>query len=178
MPDAVSEAPTRRPMRSRFGLRALSLVIIAVFAAVAASLYVGASRLGHDQEHRLLVDRTREIGSLLQSAIGSGLQQSLISLASAAQQSPSTFARVAHGGIAATGTATVALVRHTPSGWTVDTAVGTELKAGRLLSGAQSAIVNAAGAQMKSDILTIAPHDSRLVLTLGSPSAPAGTVIY
>ena len=80
---AVPGADDAPPLRERRGLRPLTIGVLVGFMAVAVGLDVGAGRVARDQEHRLLAERTGEVGELLASAVGSTVQATVLGLASA-----------------------------------------------------------------------------------------------
>jgi signal transduction histidine kinase len=158
-------------------MRKLSAVVLAVFVAVAGVLYIGANRLVNDQEKRLLTERTAEVGELLNSAVGTSLQSSLVSFAAKAQQ-PAAFTQAAAAAVSSGSVAAVAVISHTSTGWVVSSGAGTALSVGQNVTGPRLALIESAGAKLQSDMIVVAQGQSRLALVLGPPSAPAGTVVY
>jgi signal transduction histidine kinase len=174
---AFETEPTHRSSRSR--LRGLSVVVLAMFAIVAVGLFVGASRLNADAERRLLAERTAEVGGLLSSSVGTGLQSSLSSLATAAQQSPRTdFIRSAQNQLTSPSVVAIALVVHRGPSWVVQASAGKALVSGQTLTGPRRALVESAGGKICSDVFVVSTGQSRLGVVLGSPVAPSGTVVY
>jgi signal transduction histidine kinase len=162
----------------RWGLRALSIVVLAVFAVVAGVLFVATSRLAGDQERRLINERAAEVGELLSSAVGTGFQSSLTSLATAAQQSPTGFAQAAQTQLASGAVAGIALVVGRGPDWVVQASIGKGLAAGLTLTGSRRSVVEAAGAQIHTDLVVVSPGVSRLAVALKSPVSAAGAVVY
>jgi signal transduction histidine kinase len=161
-----------------FYLRSLSLFVIAMFVIVAVGLLVVTTRLKDDQERRLLANRTTEIGSILSSSVGTGLQASLTSLATAAQQSPQTgFARSARSQLTDT-VSSIALVAHRGSSWVVQASVGKALVPGETLTGSRRSLVESAGGKLHSGVFVVSEGQSRLGVAIGPPVAPSGTVVY
>jgi signal transduction histidine kinase len=174
MTDRTGSAHCRR----RWGLRAVSIVVVAVFAVVAGVLFVATSRLAGDQERRLINERAAEVGELLSSAVGTGFQSSLTSLATAAQQSPTGFAQAAKSQLASGAVAGIALVVQRGPDWVVQTSVGKGLAAGLTLTGSRRSVVEAAGARIHTDLVVVSPGVSRLAVALKSPVSAAGAVVY
>jgi signal transduction histidine kinase len=159
-------------------LRRLSLAVLIVFVLAAVGLFIGASRIAGDQDQRLLTERTAEVGELLSSALGSSLQSSLTSLATATKQSPESFGAAAQTLVTSSSVAAIALIAHRGSNWIVQAAAGTALQPGQTLSGPRVAIVESAGAKLHSDLFVVSADQSRLGAVIGPPVAAAGTVVY
>src|SRR6266516_4351911 len=162
----------------RWGLRAVSIVVLAVFAVVAGVLFVATSRLAGDQERRLLNERAAEVGELLSSAVGTGFQSSLTSLATPAQQSPTGFAQAAKSQLASGAVAGIALVVRRGPDWVVQASIGKGLAAGLTLTGSRRSVVEASGARIHTDLVVVSPGVSRLAVALKSPVSAAGAVVY
>jgi signal transduction histidine kinase len=159
------------------GLRPLSIVVFAIFIVIAGVMYFVTSRLADDQEQRLINERTGEVGTLLSSAVGTGLQASLTGLAAAAQ-SPAGFTEGAQSQLAASPTiAGISLVVHRGSDWVVRTTAGKALTAGQTLTGPRRSLLDATGAQMHADVIVVSPGVSRLAIAVRPPGAP-GTAVY
>ncbi|MFL6100315.1 MAG: sensor histidine kinase [Actinomycetales bacterium] len=160
-------------------MRGLSIVVLATFVAIAAGLYVGSRHLANDQEQRLLEERTGEVGTLLSSAIGTGLTGSLTSLATLAQQ-PTTaaFQRAATSTAATGNAASVAFVKKVGTAWVVQASAGSSLHVGDALSGPRLALAQAADGQLRSDVFVVSAGQSRLGVVLGAPVSRAGTAVY
>lgn len=173
----IENAPVGTQRRKN--LRRLSWVVLAVFIVIAVALFFLVSRQADNQERRLLNERTAEVGLLLSGSLSASLQSSLTSLASAAQESADDFRKSA-AAVTGTGasTTTVALVAHQGSNWVVQAAAGKALTTGQTLTGSRLTLVAATEDKIRSDILVVAPRQTRLAVTLGPPAAPAGTVIY
>ena len=91
LPDVQPPDPAVR--RSSVPLRALSVVVLLVVAAIAISGFVVTRRVVSDQEQKLLKQRTDEAGLYLSSLIGSVSTElgSLASTAAATKVSPAAF---------------------------------------------------------------------------------------
>ena len=159
-------------------LQRLTIAVLVVFVAAAIGLYVGATKLVGDQEHRLLKERTAEVAELLSGSIGVSLTSSLAPLAAAAQESPAAFLQEAQDAAASSTVAATALVAKQGGTWTVQAAVGQALQTGQTLDDARLALVSSADGQIHTDLFTLPGNQSRLGITLGPPVAPAGSVIY
>ena len=172
---ADGTARTRR--RWRLGLRPLSIVVLAIFIAIAGVLFFVTSRLADDQERRLINERTAEVGTLLSSAVGTGLQASLTALGTAAQ-SPAGFTAAAQSQLASsTTTAGIALVARRGPDWVVQATAGKALTVGQTLTGPRRSLLDATGAQMHADVIVVSPGVSRLAIAVKPPSA-VGAVVY
>jgi len=145
---------------------------------VAGVLFVATSRLAGDQERRLLNERAAEVGELLSSAVGTGFQSSLTSLATPAQQSPTGFAQAAKSQLASGAVAGIALVVRRGPDWVVQASVGKGLAAGLTLTGSRRSVVEASGARIHTDLVVVSPGVSRLAVALKSPVSAAGAVVY
>jgi signal transduction histidine kinase len=173
---ADGTARTRR--RWRLGLRPLSIVVLAIFIGVAGVLFVVTRHLANDQERRLLNERTAEVGSLLSSAVGTGLQGSLTALAATAQQSPVGFTEAANSQLASGAVAAIALVVRRGQDWVVQATAGTALKAGQTLIGPRRSFVDAArGAQIHADVIVVSEGVSRLAVAIKPPTG-SGAAVY
>jgi signal transduction histidine kinase len=87
--DVQAPAPARRSRR----LRALSVVVLVVVAAIVVAGFLVTRQVVHDQERKLLKQRTDEAGLYLSSLIGSVSTElgSLASTAAATKVSPAAF---------------------------------------------------------------------------------------
>ncbi len=172
---AARTAPRRR--RWRLGLRPLSIVVLAIFIVMTGVLFVVTNHLADDQEQRLISERTAEVGSLLSTAVATGLQASLTGLGAAAQ-SPATFTAAAQSQLAAsTTTAGVALAERRGPDWVVQAAAGKAFTVGQTLTGPRRSVLDATSAQLHSDVIAVSPGVSRLAIAVKPPTA-AGAVVY
>ena len=163
----------------RLRLRRLSVGVLVVFAVVAVGLFIGTSRVAADQNKRLLVERTAEVGELLSSSVGTGLGSSLTSLAAGGQVlTAASFTHNAQGLVTSDAVAAIALIEHRGSSWVVEAAVGKALTPGQTLTGPRLLIVQSAGAKLRSDLFAVSPTDSRLGAAMGPPVSSPGTVLY
>jgi signal transduction histidine kinase len=153
--------------------------VLVGFLALAVGLYVGAARVADDQEHRLLAERTGEVGELLATALSTTLQADLLALATASQQpSGQAFSRLAQSQVGSSPTTTVALLAGSGSTWAVHQSFGPNLAAGQRLTGQPLALAQAADAQLRSRVLVLPGGKKLLVVALGSPATAPGTVVY
>jgi signal transduction histidine kinase len=169
---------TDTPGRRAWHLRALTIGVLVGFVAVAVGLYVGSRQIRRDQEHRLLVERTGEVGELLGTAVATTLQANLITLAAASQESGQAFQQAAAGQIGSSTTTSIALLAQQGSDWVVRQSAGTGLSTGQRLSGQRLALVRATGTKLHSGTFTVSPGHARLAVVLGAPAAPPGTAVY
>jgi signal transduction histidine kinase len=173
----MAEGTARTRRRWRLGMRPLSIVVLAIFIAMTGVLFAVTSHLADDQEQRLINERTAEVGSLLSSAVASGLQASLTGLAAAAE-SPADFTAAGQAQLASsTTTAGVALVVRRGPDWVVQATAGKALTVGQTLIGARRSVLDATGVQLHSDVITVSPGVSRLAIAVRPPSA-AGAAVY
>ncbi|MDQ1748478.1 MAG: hypothetical protein QOD07_2741 [Frankiaceae bacterium] len=167
----------------RRALRPVSVLALLVMLAITA----GATWLVHvavrDQEQRLLKERASEIGLLLDQAIAAipaGLDEQGAALRYSGR-STTAYVQVAQRAAAANqGKVTFAWLRPTPDhhGYRVLAAVGDGLHEGQLVTDMRSATFDRA---LTTDQIVPTPiigSDRRLGFALGSPAAPAGTVLY
>ncbi len=174
-------APKRESanVRHLLRVRGLTAMVLSIFVVAAAGLYVGANRISGDQEQRLLSERTAEVGELLSSALGTALQGSLVALATAAQQTPASFTRLAQSQITPPSTETIALIVRHGSTWTVQAAAGPALKPGQTISGPRMALIQSAGAKVNTTLFQgSTAGQSRLGAAIGPPLTASGTVVY
>ena len=113
-------------------LRPVSAVTLAVMLLATAGLTIGANRLVDDQENRLIKERANEVALLLSVGL-SNITTEINSLTTLVRSDgPSVFATEASS-FAPTGLnlPSWALLRSTPSGYTVVSAVGPALRVGQ-----------------------------------------------
>lgn len=158
-------------------VRKLSATVLVAFVLVAAGLFLGARRLVDDQEHRLLKERTAEVGALLSSALQTSLRATLSSLSTAAQQSPAVFERTAQSLVTSDAVAAVALLAPGAAGgggWMVRAAAGKALSPGAALSGPRRTLASQAGPLLRSTVF-VAGGKSHLAVALAVPGSGSGT---
>lgn len=180
--DAATSSDTLAD-EARRGLRLLSLVVLALLVAGSIGAAAVTRRLVHDQEHRLLKERTGEVALVLSSATSS-LQASLAAMGTAidlTNASPAAFDRVAAPQLQAQSTVrAVALVRAGPGGDVVALSAGKALPAGQVVVGPRAQAVNRA---LTAPGLYTTPvfregNDRIVGIAVGPPAAPPGTVLY
>jgi signal transduction histidine kinase len=168
--------------RGRGGLRALSVATLVILLAVTGLGAWATRSVVHDQEHRLVKERTSEVALILTTAIGS-LQSNLIAAGTAgrlAGDSSDAFAQAAAPQLANPGTRALALLSPAPGGFKVDLAAGTALHAGDLVSGPRATTMQQAltsGKLLSSPVLKFGSTRA-LGLATGPPAAPVGKVLY
>jgi signal transduction histidine kinase len=173
----MAEGTARTRRRWRLGMRPLSIVVLAIFIAMTGVLFAVTSHLADDQEQRLINERTAEVGSLLSGAVATGLQTSLTGLAAAAK-SPADFTAAAQAQLASSPTtAGVALVARRGPDWVVQKTAGKAFTVGQTLTGARRSVLDATGAQLHADVITVSPGVSRLAIAVKPPTA-AGAAVY
>jgi signal transduction histidine kinase len=157
------------------------VVAVVVLGAVAAA-FVTVRHAVADQNHRILRERTGEVGLLLQSAVGE-LPTSLRPLgvaASLAGPSSPEFLREARALTAAAPTESVAFVRRSGAGFTIVSASGLALSRGQALAGAAAAA--AMRAQTTPGVVSTPifhPAGASFIgFALGPPVTPPGSAIY
>jgi signal transduction histidine kinase len=174
----VESTPAPR-RRGRFHVRKLTVLVLVAFTMISAGLFLGARRLNANAERRLLAERTAEVGGVLSSAVASGVQSILTSLATASQRATTgEFTRTAQAQVSSGSVSVIALVVHRGSTWVVQAAAGRALSVGQPVTGPRLAVIKSAGAQLRTDIFVVSPGQSRLGIVLGPPAAAAGTVVY
>jgi signal transduction histidine kinase len=179
-PEAVSTPHGATPEPHRRGLRRLTIVVFAGFLAVGVVLDIGVGQIVRDQEHRLLTERTGEVGELLSTAVAGTVQATLQGLASASQQPPSAFTRLSTAELAASrgSIVSIAVLARSGSDWVVRQSAGKQLAVGQPLTGAQLAVANGTGAVLHPGIIPAANGKTRLAVALGAPATAAGTLVY
>ena len=157
-------------------LHRMSWVVLVTFVAIAIAMFATANRLADQQEHRLLQERTAEVGLVLSGSLGTAVQSSMSSLATAAKESPTAFAAAAKK--ASSSTTTIALLTQRGTSWVVQDVAGAGLRTGETITGPRQTFVDSVKDKIHSEIFPIAPGQTRLAMALGAPATPAGTVIY
>ncbi len=178
MMDGPGSSERRGSRRSRIPLAVVAVVLL---GGVVAAFVTVRSAVA-DQNHRLLRERTGEVGLLLQSAV-TELPASLRPLgvaATLAGPGSDEFAREARAVTAAAPTESVAFVRRTGAGFTVVAASGLALSRGQILGAAASAA--ATHAQTTPGVVSTPvfhPAGASFIgFALGPPVTRPGSAIY
>jgi signal transduction histidine kinase/CheY-like chemotaxis protein len=161
-------------MLNRLRVRRLTVVVFLGFLLLSFSLYAGAAQLVHNQERRLLAERSSEVALLLQNSLQSGFRDLLNTLVTAAQESPDAFALVANqlaGDPNVTSAAAIADAG--PRGWVVTSAAGPALTVGQTMTGARADLLQKAGLTLRSDIVETGAKQ-QLAIVLAAPRAAEG----
>lgn len=166
--------------RSWFRLRALSAAVLVVVSAIAVAGCLLTRGVVHDQQHKLLKQRTEEAGLYLSSALAS-VQTQLASLAAAAAAQPAVFANAARLlTTLPTGFKTIVLLETTGQPRVVVSA-GTKLSGD--LGGVRLAAISAAiakqgltGAYVATRVFTTADGTRHLGFAYASPILPRAAV--
>jgi signal transduction histidine kinase len=177
----------RAPDVRRGAVRGLSLVVLVVLLLAAGGAAWGTRRVVHDQEHRLLTERTSEVNLILQTAT---------SAVQAQMANAGTAARLTNGSQQAFVDATKIDVATTPNllteallapssensdAFVVVAAVGSAYKAGDTLTGERATVLKKAIAsqgQMASTRVLADKGTKTIGLAAGPPVAPPGQVLY
>lgn len=168
---------------SRVPLRLASIIALLIALAVSAAATWGARLTVHDQERRLLKERTAEVGLVLTSAIDS-LQTTL--------SQHGAILRATHGSAAAYEQAaatdigprtpvspTYAWLRPGAGGtFIVVAAAGDALRAGDVVRDARAGTMAEALRVQKMVATSVIGRQRLLGFALGPPAAPAGTVLF
>jgi hypothetical protein len=166
----------------RHGLRRLSVVVLLVMVAITLAGAWAARAAVRDQEAKLLKERTNEIGLVLTSDIGAlpGPLQVLGGVLKATNNSAAAFGQASAAAQGSTQTVTFALIRKTPSGFTVVMAQGNGLHPGQLITDRRAAAFQRALATTQLVPTSVIGSGATRALgyALGPPVAPAGTVLY
>ena len=183
MTDPSTAPPTgaRQPSRARF-LRPLTVAVLLVVAAATLAAAWATRNVVHDQENRLLQERTKEVVLVLNEAVSS-IQSGLALLGSQLRE-PGGMAQFADDAaplVTGAGSATaVALLEPSGAAVRVAAAAGKGLEAGQVLSGPiadTAAVALASPGIFSTPVLTRAGHQV-VGLATGPPAAPAGAVLY
>jgi hypothetical protein len=167
----------------RLPLRPAAVIALLLSLAITGGATWAAHLAVRDQEHRLLKERTAEVGLVFTSAINA---------ISPAMTEQGTVLRVSRGSVpafeaaaaaaakATAGPTTFGWLRPAPtgSGFVVLAAVGGGLHAGQVVADERAQTLRAA---LGTDKLVATPviGSSRLLgFAMGPPAAPAGTVLY
>jgi len=168
----------------RLPLRTASAVALLIALAVTALATWGVTRAVHDQERRLLKERTTEVGLLLTQAIDAiptELAQQGAILQATGGSTTAYEQAVAKSVAAAPGPnkPTYAWLQQVrPGAFTVKASAGTTLHPGELIIDARVTALAAALHSPKVVPTPLIGPQRILGLALGPPSAPAGTVLY
>ena len=154
----------------------MSWVVLVTFVAIAIAMFATANRLADQQEHRLLQERTAEVALILSGSVGTSIQTSMTSLATAAHESPAAFAAAAKK--ASSSTMTIALLAQHGTSWVVQDVAGVGLHSGDTVIGPRQSFIDSVGEKIHSEIFPISPGQTRLAIALGAPATPAGTIVY
>ncbi len=167
----------------RAGLRTAS--VVALLVAVAATL--ASAWIIHmavrDQEHRLLKERTDEVGLVLTSGL-SAIPAALSAqggILQATSESPAAYQRAAARAVAAgPGQLTFAWLRPAASGdgYVVIAAAGDGLLAGDVITDSRTRTFDQAMHSAQVVATPLFSPDRLLGFALGPPAAPAGSVLY
>jgi serine phosphatase RsbU (regulator of sigma subunit) len=167
----------------RLPFRTSSVVVLLLLVLVTLAGSWETRTIVHDQEHRLLRERTAEVGLLLSSALSAvpatlNVQGQILrdTHGSASAYKRSAAATVAAG----PGQLTFAWLRAQSQGrsYVVLAAVGAGLRTGEVVADAR---VRAFAKAIKARSFAATPvmgSDRRLGFAVGPPTAPAGTVLY
>jgi hypothetical protein len=167
----------------RVPFRTSSLVVLLLLVLVTLGGSWETRAIVHDQEHRLLRERTAEVGLLLSSAV-SAVPATLDSQGQVLRDtggSRAAYTRSAAAAVAAgPGHLTFAWLRAQPQGgsYVVLASAGAGLRPGEVVADARVRAF-AEAAKAKSFAATpVLGSDRRLGFAVGPPTAPAGTVLY
>ena len=122
--------------------RRISRITFVILLLIAGGACLATNRLVGDQEHKLLAERSREVGLTLQQAISS-ISTQLSSLAQAAAMNSTVFEAEARADVGASKSLSLALLRPVPSGYVVVAGAGA-LSTGHLITGPSAEAVTAA----------------------------------
>jgi hypothetical protein len=155
-----------------------------VIALILTGAAVWATRgIVHDQEHRLLKERTSEVNLVLTSAIGA-IPATLDAQGATLRATGSSrlaYTKAAKATVAAgPGRLTFAWLRpnRRGAGYVVLAAAGTGLHVGQVVADARVRTFAAAARSGSFAATPVFGADRRLGFAVGSPVAPAGTVLY
>lgn len=159
-----------------------ALVLVTLLGAAAAVFFVARTTV-HDQERRLLEERTSEVGLILNTAFATVTAQ-LHSLGTAARLGDSRFEEFLEEAetvrSAAANPPAIALVRREAGRLVVVAATGKGLERGSALSGARKSAVERALSSKELATTRVFREGSRafLGLVLGPPATSPGTAVY
>jgi hypothetical protein len=167
----------------RLPLRTSSAVVLILLVLVTLGGAWETRAIVHDQEHRLLRERTAEVGLLLSSAVGAipatlNVQGQVLrdTHGSAAAYTRSAAITVAAG----PGHLTFAWLRAQPQGgsYVVLASAGAGLRTGEVVTDARVGAFRQAVKAKNFAATPVLGSDRRLGFAVGPPTAPAGTVLY
>lgn len=155
--------------------RRISRITLVILLLVAGVVCWATSQLVGDQEHKLLLERSREVTLVLQQAVSSVSTQ-LSSLAQSASMNPTVFEEEARADVAASKNVSLALLRPAPSGYVVVAGVGA-LTVGQRIAGPMASAI--AVAKPSKGMVTTPVYGSGADRSLGFVvAAPGGSVVY
>src|SRR4051794_37413339 len=162
-------------------LRATSSLVLLVALLATGAAGWGVRTVVHDQEERLLKERSNELNLLLTNSLQS-IQSTLSAqggILKATNGSASAFEQAAAPIVSADpAEPTLAWLRPTTGGYVVVAAAGEGLRRGEVLTGERAQAFDAAMQSPNLRATAIFDSDRKLGFVLGPPSAPAGTVLY
>lgn len=178
----------RTPDVGRGPVRGLSAIVLVVLLLAAAGAAWATRTVVRDQEHKLLSERTSEVGLILQTATAA-VQAQLANAGTAARLtdgSQAAFVDATKVDVATTpNLRTEALLAPSPDnrdGFVVIAAVGPTDKAGDIVTGERADVMRLAmaskGQLAATHVLRAAGGKKSLGLALGPPVAPPGQVLY
>jgi Stage II sporulation protein E (SpoIIE) len=167
----------------RLPFRMSSAVVLLLLVIVTLGGSWETRTIVHDQEHRLLRERTAEVGLLLSSALTAvpATLQTQGQILRDTHNSVPAYQRAAAATVAAgPGHLTFAWLRAQPGGrsYVVVASAGAGLHTGEVVTDAR---VGAFATAVKAKSFAATPvlgSDRRLGFAIGPPTAPAGTVLY
>ena len=183
MEPKVDDTPDER----RGALRAVSAVTLVVMLVATAGAAWATRQVVRDQEHRLLKERTSEIGLLLNVATAT-VVSNLTSAGTAAKftnGSQEQWVEATKLDVAATrglqAEALLAPAPDAPGTFVVQAVAGPEFKVGYTVNGVRAAALTQAltvGGKAVATKVLAAPAGKSIGIAVGPPAAPPGKVLY
>jgi Stage II sporulation protein E (SpoIIE) len=167
-------------MRGRLGRITVGVVVLMIVLTAAGALVTRSAV--HDQQRRLLRERTNEIGLVFSSDIGAipVSLQGLGGVLRATHESPTALAQAGLATQAGNQTVSFALMKPTSAGFVVIVAAGSSLHVGQVITDARVRALHEA--TTTSELVptgVIGTGSARLLgFALGGSAVPAGTVLY
>ncbi|HWC33307.1 MAG TPA: PP2C family protein-serine/threonine phosphatase [Mycobacteriales bacterium] len=168
-------------MRRTWGWLSAATLVLLLGVTVLATFTVREAV--HNQENRLLKERANELSLVFKEAIQSLSNQleTVAGVVRATRNSPAAFNRASAALVSGSkGRDSIALLRHTGTGYRIELAKGKGLRIGTSISGPEAATLRQAGAegQIVPTSVMGTGADRTLGFALGPPKAPAGTLLY
>ncbi|HVS69324.1 MAG TPA: PP2C family protein-serine/threonine phosphatase [Mycobacteriales bacterium] len=170
-------------MQRRKRLGWLSAATLSVLLIVTGVVTLTVRNTVHNQENRLLKERSNEVGLVFTQAIESLSHQldTVAGVLRATHDDPAAFNRASAALVAGSkGRDSIALLRRSATGYQVELAKGHGFRIGQTISGSLAGTLSRsarAGQLVPTEVMG-SGEDRHLGFAIGPPKAPTGSVLY